>query len=338
MKAAVFEKIGTLIVQDVPMPKMTKADDIIIQVELCSICGTDVHIMSDPPGYLATPGTILGHELVGKIVEAGDGVTTLKVGDRVVVNPNDYCCTCRYCKANLPNFCEHIQAMGIDVDGGFAEYVRTSEKVAYKISDSLPAEEAAFAEPLACLLNGTEKIKVQPAQSVVIVGMGTIGLMFLQMMKAAGASPIIVSEPSALRREFAKESGADYVVDPMEMNLTAFVMEKTGVGADYAIDVVGNQMMQCIDVTRKGGTTLLFGVNAQALPQVVQSRITQSEIRVQGTWLANATFPTAVTLLESGVLDLTKLITHTLPLSKVGEGIELLRKGEGVEILIDPRL
>lgn len=336
MKAAVFEKIGVLNIKEVEKPKIQKADDVIIKVKLCSLCGTDVHILSDPPGYIATPNTILGHELVGTIVEVGEAVTTVKVGDMVVCNPNDYCGTCAYCKNNLPNFCENIQAMGIDVDGGFAEFVRTSEKVVYKVRDDVAPEIAAFAEPLACLLNGTNKIRVQPGESVTVVGAGTIGLMFVQMMKAAGAYPIIVSEPSEIRRKVALECGADYVVNPLEQDLPEIVKEKTKFGSNYTIDVVGNQIATCIDCTRRGGTVLLFGVNTQAMPQVTQSKITQNEIRVQGTWLANATFPKAVEVIESGVLDLSKLITHTLPLSETQKGIDLLRRGEGIEILIDP--
>lgn len=338
MKAAVFEKEGVLVVKEVPMPKIVKEDEVIIEVELCSICGTDVHIMSTPPGYPATPNTILGHELVGKIVEIGNKVTTVKAGDRVVVNPNDYCGTCDYCKNNLPNFCTAIKAMGIDVDGGFAEYVKTSEKVVYKISDSLPAEIAAFAEPLACLLNGTKKLRVNPGESVVVIGAGTIGLMFIQMMKAAGAYPIIVSEPNANRRNFAIKSGADYVVDPTETDLEAFVRNIVPYGADYAIEVVGSQMMPAIQAVRKGGTVLLFGVNSKAVPQVIQSRITQYEIDVKGTWIANATFPLAVKILESGVLNLKDIITHTFPLEDTLSGIRTLASGEGVEIFINPKL
>lgn len=319
-----------------PSPRIQKADDLIVEIELCSICGTDVHIMAVPPGYIATPGTTLGHELVGKVVEVGEGVRGIKVGDRVVCNPNDYCGTCRYCRMNLPNQCENIEAMGIDVNGGFAEYVRLSEKVTYKIADDLPAEIAAFAEPLACVVNGTQKIRVNPGETVVIVGGGTIGLLFCQMMKAAGAT-VILSEPSELRREFGRKSGADYTVNPIEQNLEEFVKGITGIGADYAIDAVGSQIQGCIDVVRKGGTVLVFGVNAKAQPAVRQANITQKEIAVLGTWLANATFPKAVKILESGVLKVKELITHTMPLEKTLEGIEILRKGEGVEIFIDPK-
>lgn len=338
MRAAVFEGEGVLTIKEIPTPKILKNDDMILEIEVCSICGTDVHIMSVPPGYIAEPNTVLGHELVGKVVEVGSGVKTFKVGDRVVTNPNDYCGVCRYCQLNLPNQCENIIPMGIGADGGFAEYVRVSEKVAHKISDDLPSDIAAFAEPLACLVNGTQKISVNPGESVLVIGAGPIGLMFVQMMKAAGASPIIVSEPTKLRQDYALKCGADFVVNPMETDLQAFVMEKTGIGADYAIDVVGSQVYEGVKAVRKGGKVLLFGVNAKAVPTVVQSQITFKEVSILGTWLANATFPKAVKILQSGVLNLKQLVTHVLPLEQTGYGIELARKGEGIEILIDPRL
>lgn len=338
MMAAVFEREGQLTVKEVDVPRLLKPDDVIIEIELCSICGTDVHIMAVPPAYTATPNTILGHELVGRVVETGSKVKMVKVGDRVVVNPNDYCGVCSYCMKNLPNQCENIIAMGIDADGGFAEYVRTSEKVVHRISDSLPAEIAAFAEPLACVVNGTQKIRVQPGESALVIGAGPIGLLFVQMLKSAGASPVIVSEPSPLRQEYAKKCGADYVVNPMETDLEAYVKELTDLGVDVAVDVVGSQVWEGIKAVRKGGKVLVFGMNTKAEPKIVQSQVTKKEVQVIGTWLANATFPTAVKILESRVLDLKPLITHSLPLEKVQEGIQLLAKGEGIEILIYPKM
>ena len=338
MRAAVFEGNGVLNILKVEKPQIKKPDDLIIQIEMCSICGTDVHIMSVPPGYIAQPGTILGHELVGKVVEVGDGVQSIKVGDRVVTNPNDYCGICDYCQKNLPNLCENIIPMGIGANGGFAEYVCASEKVAHKISDELPSEIAAFAEPLACLVNGKNKIPVSPGDSVLVMGAGAIGLLFVQMMKACGAYPVIVSEPAPLRREFARKCGADYLVDPLTQDLEAYTRDLTGIGVDYAIDVVGSQLLTGVKAVRKGGTVLLFGFNAQAEPVIPQHMITNREVAVLGTWIANASFPQAVKILESGVLDLKPLITHTLPLEKTAEGIEILRRGEGIEVIIDPRL
>lgn len=338
MRAAMFQGNGILEIVEIDTPKIKKSDDMILEVEVCSICGTDVHVMSVPPAYNMEPGHVLGHELVGKIIEIGSSVKNFKVGDRVVVNPNDYCGSCKYCRMNYPNQCENIIPMGLGGEGGFAEYIRVSEKVAFRIADDLPAEIAAFAEPLACAVNGINKIRVNPGESVTVIGAGPIGLLFVQLMKASGAYPIIVSEPSELRRDFALKSGADYVVNPMETDLEAFVLEKTGIGTDFAIDVVGSQMMQAIKAIRKGGKVLLFGVNTKAQPAVVQSQVIFKEASVLGTWLANATFPRAVAILESGVLNLKELVTHTMALEQLTDGIELLRKGEGIEIIIDMKM
>lgn len=339
MRAAVFEKVGVLTVKEVDVPKIEKPDHVILEVEVCSICGSDVHIMADPPGFIAVPGTILGHEVVGKIVDIGPAVQGLKVGDRVVLNPNDYCGHCAYCKKNLPNFCEHLEAMGIAMNGGFAEYVRITEKVAYKIDPDLPAEIAAYAEPLACFLNGKNKIAVTPGDSVVIIGGGPIGQLAIQVLKMAGGIPVIVSEPVEARRKMALENGADYAINPLEEDLVEFVKSKTGgLGADYSIDLVGSQIGAGISVLRNGGTLLIFGLNSHAEARLHQFDITTREIRVQGTWLANASFPIAVKLLESGRLNLQSMITHRLPLEQVAEGINILRRGEGIEMLIDPKL
>ena len=228
--------------------------------------------------------------------------------------------------------------MGIGADGGFAEYVRVSEKMAHKISDALPSKIAAFAEPLACMVNGLNKIPVSPADSVLVMGAGAIGLMFVQVLKAMGAYPVIVSEPTQMRREYALKCGADFVVNPLQEDLNKFVLNKTAVGADYALDVVGSQIWECVQAVHKGGTVLLFGFNGKAKPAVEQCRITNKEVSVMGTWVANKSFPKAVKILESGILNLELLITHTLPLEKTTEGIEILRRGEGIEILIDPNI
>lgn len=284
MLAAVFEAEGKLTLKEVPVPLIQRDDDVLIEVRAVSICGTDVHIVEVPPGFIATPNTILGHELAGEVVAIGSGVKTLQTGDRVVVNPNDYCGTCQYCKINLPNQCENLAALGIHVNGGFAKYCRVSEKVCHKISSSVPPDIAAFAEPLACVINGTQKIRVQPGETVVVLGAGPIGLLFLQMFKASGASKVIVSETSEYRRGFAKDCGADMVVDPLTESLEEIVLKETGIGVDVVVDVVGSLMDQGIKLTRKGGKLLIFGVNTKAVAHIPQCEVTFKELQILGNW------------------------------------------------------
>ncbi len=335
MLAAVFEGEGKLVLKEVPVPSIQRDNEVIIKVEAVSICGTDVHIVEVPPGFIATPNTILGHELAGQVELVGSAVTTLKKGDRVVVNPNDFDCTCRYCKLNLPNQCENLRALGIHVDGAFAKYCKVTEKVCHKISSSVSPDVAAFAEPLAFVINGTQKVRIQPGESAVILGGGPIGLLFLKMFKASGASKIIISEPSRFRRKLAEENGADFVVDPTREDLEEIVLKETSIGADVVVDAVGSLMEQGVKVSRKGGKFLIFGVNTKAISKIQQCEVTFKELQVLGTWLANATFPKAVSVIESGVLNLEKLITHRFPLKKIHEGIRLLAEGKAVKVIIN---
>lgn len=336
MKAAVFEGTGSFVLKQVPVPQIQRADQIRIEVEAVSICGTDVHITANPPGYAATPGTILGHEFCGRIVEKGADVHHLDVGDRVVVNPNNYCGTCVYCRKNLPNECEHIEALGIDYDGAFARYCVVNSKVAYKIGEEVPAEAAACVEPLACAVNGMHKVNVQPGDSAVIVGSGPIGLMLAMLLKASGASKLFILETAPYRIQFAKDLCLGTVIDPVHEDAVSIIQQQTGIGADFVFDVTGSQAVGCIDMARKGGKVVLFGVNKKARAQLAQCEITTKELTVYGTWLANATFPEAVRLLEDGVIDVQKLITHRISLDEIHSGLEKLAAGQAVKIIVTP--
>jgi len=336
MLAAVFEGESKLALKEVPVPRIERPDQVLLKVEAVSICGTDVHILAVPPGYIATPNTILGHEFCGTVVEKGAEIHHLNIGDRVVVNPNDYCGVCTYCRKNLPNECENIAALGIHVDGAFAEYCRVSGKVAYPISKHVPAEEAACAEPLACVINGTNKVRVQPGETTVVIGAGPIGMIMAMMFKASGAGKVVVAERVPYRLDYACRLKLGRVVDVNSESLKEVVLEETGIGADVVADVTGSQLATAIDVVRKGGRVMVFGVNTRAMAQFPQSDVTFKELQVLGTWLANATFPEAVRVLESGVLNIGGLITATIPLAQVREGIDTLGKGEAIKIIVKP--
>jgi L-iditol 2-dehydrogenase len=336
MTAGVFVNEGQLELREVPVPKIELPDQILLKVDAVSICGTDVHILAVPPGYTATPNTILGHELCGTVVEKGAEVRHLEVGDRVVVNPNDYCGVCIYCRKNLPNECENIAALGIHVDGGFAEYCRISGKVAYKISKDVPVEEAACAEPLACVINGAQKVRLQPGETAAVIGAGPIGMIMAMLYKAAGAKQVFIADKAPFRLEHARKMGLGRVVDIRQEDLKEVVLAETGIGVDVATDMVGSQLATCIDLVRKGGKVLVFGVNTKAVAEFPQSEVTFKEIQVLGTWLANATFPEAAKVLESCVLNISGLITHVIPLSDIHAGIDVLGRGEAVKIIVKP--
>lgn len=336
MQAAVFEGEGRLTLKEVPVPGIERSDQVLLEVDAVSICGTDVHIVAVPPGYIATPNTVLGHEFCGTVVDKGEAVPHLELGDRVVVNPNDYCGVCTYCRKNLPNQCERIEALGIHVNGAFADYCRVSGKVAHRIDKAVPVEQAACAEPLACVVNGTQKVRLQPGETAVVIGLGPIGMMMAMMFQAAGAGKLITAERVPYRLAHARKLGLGRVVDVTQENLKDVVQDETGIGADVVSDVTGSQLAMAIDVARKGGRVMVFGVNTRATAQFPQSDVTFKELQVLGTWLANATFPEAVRILEAGVLNIGGLITATLPLADLSCGLEALARGEAVKIIVHP--
>jgi len=336
MLAAVFEGQGALALKEVPVPKISAADQALLEVEAASICGTDCQILKVPAGHPATPGAILGHEYVARVLEPGDGVSHLKPGDRVAIDPNLTCGLCRYCRIGLPNMCENMTTLGIFIDGGFAKYNVAPARALHPISQSLPTDTAIFAEPMSCVVNGSNKLALRPGESVLILGAGPIGLYYTALMKAAGAGKIIVAEVTDMRAAKAKEMGADIVINPLKESLPDLVKRETEVGVDAAIDAVGALIADALLNTRRGGRILLFGMNSNARFDLQQYDITRYEKTVIGTFIANHTFPATIQLLESGQLPLEKLITHRIALDAIGDGLDIMRSGDAIEIIVTP--
>lgn len=334
MKAVVFKGEGKFSVKEVPAPKVVKADDVLLQVEAASICGTDVQILKTPPGHPATPGAVLGHEYIGSVLEVGPDVAHVKAGDRVAVDPNLTCGLCAYCRIGLPNMCSNMTTLGIFIDGGFAPYNVAPAKALHPISKSMPIDVAIFCEPMSCVVNGGNKLALRPGESVLILGAGPIGLLYTALLKANGAGRIIVAEVSEFRAAKAREMGADVVVNPQKENLKEIVLRETGIGADAVVDAVGSLLGDAVSCVRRGGRILLFGMNSNAKCDFKQYDATREEITIIGTFIANATFPPTIKLLESGLLPLEKLITHRLKLDRIEEGIDIMRKGEAIEIIV----
>lgn len=336
MLAAVFEGQGALALKEVPVPKISAADQVLLEVEAASICGTDCQILKVPAGHPATPGAILGHEYVARVLEPGDGVSHLKPGDRVAIDPNLTCGLCRYCRIGLPNMCENMTTLGIFIDGGFAKYNVAPARALHPISQSLPTDTAIFAEPMSCVVNGSNKLALRPGESVLILGAGPIGLYYTALMKAAGAGKIIVAEVTDMRAAKAKDMGADIVINPLKESLPDLVKRETQVGVDAAIDAVGALIADALLNTRRGGRILLFGMNSNARFDLQQYDITRYEKTVIGTFIANHTFPATIQLLESGQLPLEKLITHRIALDAIGDGLDIMRSGDAIEIIVTP--
>ena len=333
MRAALLKDIGHFEVEQVAKPQITNPDEVLIKVLVCSICGTDV-ALSDLLAYAGKDlhDEILGHELVGEVVEIGSGVTDLTVGQRVVVNPNSYCCKCPSCRAGYRNHCENMELMGITVNGGFAEYVKTKEFLAFPISDKVPLNHAAFAEPLSCAMNGFSRLNITPGDTCVVFGCGPIGLLFAQLARASGARVACV-EVKENRMAKARELGFDvYAAGP---DVKDKLVEKWGRRANFCIDAAGRQLVTAIDYAEYRGTILCFAGPRTTEEGWSFSPIQNKELTVMGSFIINDSMAQAITVLEWGILDLDPLVTHVLPLEELNKGIELMKSGEGMEIIME---
>jgi threonine dehydrogenase-like Zn-dependent dehydrogenase len=334
MLSAVFGGDGRLSLEERPMPVITEPDEVLIAVEACGVCGTDLQILATPPGHPATPGTILGHEFVGRIVETGPSASQVSVGDRVIIDTDPKCGVCDPCRTGRPADCEGVVAIGIFRDGALASHVVAPASAAYPISGDVPAAIAVLAEPLACVVNAGRKAALRPGESVVILGAGAIGCLFLALCRASGARTAVVVEPNPQRAAVARAMGADSVVAPDD--LADAMAERMPGGAEVVIDAVGSLFGVAIDAAARGGRIVLFGMNANARPSIHQVDITERSLTVMGSYISNFTYPEAIRLLESGRLDLEPMVSAVLPLARVAEGLDQLRSGSATKVVITP--
>lgn len=333
MRAAVLRGRQHFEVEEVAKPQVTAPDDVVVKVLVCSICGTDVSCSEKMAyGKKSLIGEILGHELVGEVVEKGSDVTGLEIGDRVVVNPNSYCCKCKSCREGYRNHCENMKLMGLTVDGAFAEYVKTKEFLAFRISENVPLNHAAFAEPLSCAMNGFSRLDITPGDTCVVFGCGPIGLLFAQLARANGARVACI-EIKEKRMEIARKLGFDvYMAGP---DVKDQLIAKWGRRANYCIDAAGGQLVTAIDYAEYRGKILCFAGPRTAKEGWNFGPIQSKELTIMGSFIINDSMHRAVTVLESGILNLEPVITHEISLEELDRGIELLKTGEGMEIIIN---
>ena len=220
----------------------------------------------------------------------------MTVGAGVVVAPNYPCLRCESCHRGLINLCDDFRHVGSGVDGGLAEYLVVPAEFLHLVPAGLDLVLAALAEPLACVLNGTERARWSPGDPVVILGAGPIGLLFLAMAKLSGAGPIVVSEPSPDRAARARVLGADAVVDPSDDTHVQRITDLTG-GARVVVDTLGTLLSTAVTVAGKRGQILVFGIDETATVPVKPSMIVAKELTIEGVYISRGTFPAALNLL-----------------------------------------
>lgn len=335
MRAAVFKGDGVLSVEDRPRPELRTATDVVLRVAACGICGTDLHILAVPQDHPCTPGTIMGHEFVGDVVEVGSAVGTVTVGDRVAVRPILTCGGCRECLLGRPNHCLEMTALGIWLDGGLAEYALVPASACIPMSADTPVEMAALTEPLACVYNAARKAQLVPGDDVVIFGAGAIGLLFLALLGEAGAGRVVVVEPTRIRADVARRMGAE-TLDPTDADVVAAVEALLPAGPQVVVDAVGTQLGHAVAVAGTGARVVVFGQSELADTLVHQVDITKKELTIIGSYVGQHVFPAAVALLASGRLDLDPIVSHTGSLDDLEGLIAASREGQVVKAIVLP--
>lgn len=319
-----------------PVPAVENDKDVLIKILAASICGTDVHILADPPEYPAEEGVTIGHELVGEVVDTGKGVVSLSKGDRVILDNNLACGVCDCCKSGNSNVCSNMVSLGMQLDGAFAQYCVAPESNLVKINKDVPVDMAIFAEPLNCVMGGMQKIKIMPGDSVLILGGGPIGMYFAKMCRMEGAGKVYVSEVSEKRTALLEKSGVDRIINPVKEKLSDVIHAEHPTGVDLVIDCVGVLINDALDCIKPAGEILLFGLNENARETICQSYITRQGITIKGNFIGNNVLNIVAKGLNSGQLDFRYMITHKLPLEEFGTGLEAMRKGEAVEVVLYP--
>jgi threonine dehydrogenase-like Zn-dependent dehydrogenase len=345
MIAAIFKGDGKLVLEERPKPKLRHDTDALIRVTGVGICGTDLHILQVPPAHPAKRDIILGHEFTGEIAEVGDQVTDFAPGEPVLIDPHPGCGTCAACKRGEPDRCiplfngaapGHCATIGIFSDGAMTDYAVVPRQSLYKVSPKVPSHIAALAEPLSCVINAFDKLGMRPGESVLILGAGPIGLLFTTLFRAAGAAKLIVSEPSEFRRKAALACGASLAVDPRKENLPNVVARELPDGPQIVVEAVGPLLPLAIELVGGHGRVMQFGHDETVEPAIPVGTLLKKEVVIYGAFIGRHSFGRAATIMESGILPLERIVSHRLPIGKVHEGLELLRKGAAIKIVLEP--
>lgn len=346
MKAAVLEKLNQLELKEIPEPEI---DDhsALMRVESVSICGSDVRILHHGNPRVKPP-TIIGHETAGVVVKAGKSVTRVKEGDRVAVGADVPCGQCHWCRNGLGNNCAINYAVGYQIPGAFAQYMKLTrllleEGPVVPFRDNLEFEEAALAEPLGCAINGLELVQLSLGKSVVIMGLGPIGCMMIDLARRMGATKVIAVQRSKRRMEIAKHYEADVYVHSESEDVVARCREETGgEGPDIVVTTCGSVEAheQAVEmVAHRGYVNLFGGLPKDTRPMsLLSNTIHYKECFLTGSHgCVPRHHELAVRLLEKGLVRVQPLITHRLPLDKIHDAFEAMESRQGMKVVVQPQ-
>jgi L-iditol 2-dehydrogenase len=321
MKALLLKSYRELEVTEFPTPEIG-AEEVLVRVRACGICGSDVHGYDGSSGRRIPP-LIMGHEASGVVAKVGKNVASFQEGDRVTFDSTAYCGQCDYCRRGQINLCDNRNVFGVSCGdyrrhGAFAEFVAVPQHIVYKLPDNLSFEEAALIESVSIAVHAANRTPIRPGDTAVVVGVGMIGLLVLQALRVAGCGRVIAVDIEEARLERAKALGADEGLNAQQGDAAAAIVERTeGRGADVAVEVVGAtpSLKTAILSVRKGGAVTLVGNLAPTAEMPLQAVVTR-ELSLYGSCSSAGEYPRCIELMAGGQIQVTPLITATAPLEE----------------------
>ncbi|MGI6113686.1 MAG: zinc-dependent dehydrogenase [Mahellales bacterium] len=344
MLAAIMYGIEDVRIQEVDKPKIND-NEILVKVKSAAICGTDVRIITSGRGDIDREHPrILGHELSGIIEKVGKNVSCYSEGMRVAIAPNMGCGICNLCIKGDFHLCSDYKALGINLDGGFAEYVKIPEQAIrqgniIELPDNVSFEEAAINEALSCAYNGFLRCEIKPGDSVLIIGAGPIGIMHAKLAKMAGASKVIMNDLSKDRLDICKKIDSSFITTNTD-NLKEYIMDLTdNEGVDVCITACPSPQAQALSLELVGlnGTINFFGGLPASREQITinSNLIHYKQLKVTGTTRANNFhFRKTLSFISSGILDVKALVTGRYQLKDFNKALDAAKRGDGIKNVI----
>jgi len=345
MRSLLLSEYNHLELTDLPLPSAGRGE-VLVRVEACGICGSDVHGFDGSTGRRIPP-IVMGHEAAGTVEATGDGVKKFKKGDRVTFDSTVYCGECQYCKRGQINLCDNRQVIGVSCGdyrrhGAFAEYVVVPERIMYSLPENFSFNEAAMLEAVSVAMHGVKVSQIVGGETALVIGAGMIGLLIVQAARAAGCARVFCSDVDETRLKLAKQVGADETLHCSGTELVAEVMRLTGGnGVDIALEAVGRNetVAGAIDCTRKGGTVTLVG-NVSPEVTLPLQKVVVKQLRLQGSCASSGEYPEAIELIASGKIQVKPLITAVASLEEGPSWFERLHAREPnlMKIILTPRI
>ena len=343
-------------VMDRPMPKITKPDEVLLEVKACGVCGSDIHFYeTDKDGYMYYPGltkfpAITGHEFAAKVIEAGPDVTNVKVGDAVTVEEMIWCGYCTPCRNGFPNHCSNLEEIGFTIDGAFAQYIAVGSKYCWKVDGILERfgeqvgyDVAALCEPTCVSYNAmfSRAGGFKPGSFVCVFGAGPIGLAAIGLAEAAGAGKIVTFEVSPQRREIAKKIGADEAYDPKQVKIHQVLNDLSqGEGFDYFVEAAGAPELVLPEAEKAlaiNAKIVQIGRAARQVPMYLESfQVRRSQFFGAQGHSGDANFPNVIRLVAGGRLNLQPIITSRYGLDQVVTAIAQSGERKDGKIMVHP--